>query len=338
MGAYRTRGVLTPHREDTMQNNCRDIDLDINTSAVVHTELGNGHTIRGIAHRTNYKFEEEMGVEKLAAMLRQCAHPDTWIAKESALDGEESLADTQEPLIAHSTDEWAIFLASNTAYALDRAIIDAESNKEVVSGTRSKRWGYERENVPSLRAKAKERGIKPLPSRKAELVDALMDTEVAENTPLKASRMYYDKFLLLPRNTGDEYGEMVEKLLDSARHGTLHAGSIGNTPFMSSITLYDARDLTEEEVDAICTASAWERDQMEGVEELKDKLRDMYPGSVIYALGTPRVGEDGKTCYWINIARVPLSNGKRAQIMGRYTEEEMLTGKIEEEGLEQTQL
>lgn len=319
-----------------MQNNYRGIDLHINTSAVVYADLGNGRTIRGISHRTDYKYEEEMGVGSLASMLRQFAHPDTWIAKESALDGEVSLADTQEPLIAHSTDEWAIFLASNAVYALDRAISDAENNKEIVSGTRYTRWEYECEKVPALRAKAKERGIKPLPTRKAELIDALMDTEVAENTPLKASRMYYDKFLLLPRNTGDEYGEMVEKLLDAARHGTLHAGSIGNNPFMSSITLYDARDLTEEEVNAICTANAWERDQMAGVEELKDKLRDMYPGSVIYALGSPRMGEDGKTYYWINIARVLLSNGKRSQIMGRYTEEEMLTGKIEEEGLKQT--
>lgn len=232
-------------------------ELKLNTSKVTKVSLIDGGTpITGIAHRTDYKYEEEVGAGKLTGALRKCAHPDTWMSKECILDGELKRADNQANIVAMSTDEWAIFAplgADRVSEShLNRAIENAKHNKEWHNGLLERRRDYKFKKVADLRAVAKERGIKPLPTRKADLVEALTATDPAPKAgDLKGSRMYYDMMLLLPRNTGDEYGEVVEKLLDAAEHGTLFAANPAGNPFATSIALFDSRDLSDSDAEAI---------------------------------------------------------------------------------------
>lgn len=152
-----------------------------------------------------------------------------------------------------------------------------------------------------------------------------VDVSLRGNNPtpiseLKGSVFFHGETLVLPRNTGDEYADMVEKLIDAAYNDMLMVRAEGR-----HLVLADARDFPESITTKIVAAVAEETTRQMSLTELKDYIIARSTGSVVYAL-TATTRNNAK-CYYLNgLFPERIGRGLNAQVYGWFTEQELRNG------------
>ena len=122
--------------------------------------------------------------------------------------------------------------------------------------------------------------------------------------------------------TDSLFTEVLLRLVDAAKAGQLvvTAGGV----FGSGINLLDARDVSDETVEAIRESNAWTRKQMKKLAPVAEVVKsgpmaNPYSGG-FYFLGSPRFdSERADVVYFLNGNSVRFANGRSVQPHGWYT-------------------
>lgn len=111
-----------------------------------------------------------------------------------------------------------------------------------------------------------------------------VDVSLRGNNPtsiseLKGSVFFHGETLVLPRDTGDEYAALMEKLINAAYNDMLMVSAEGR-----HLVLADARDFPKNITTKIMAAVAEESTRQMSLAELKDYIIARSTGFVVYAL------------------------------------------------------
>ena len=152
-----------------------------------------------------------------------------------------------------------------------------------------------------------------------------VDVSLRGNNPtsaseLKGSVFFHGETLVLPRNTGDEYADMVEKLINAAYNDMLMVSAEGHR-----LALADARDFPKNITTKIMAAVAEDSTRQMSLTELKDYIIARSTGSVVYAL-TSTTRNNAKYYHLNGLFPERIGRGLNAQVYGWFTEQELRNG------------
>lgn len=266
--------------------------------------------VTGISYQCDFRAEEEYGSSALTDAWTASANEDSFFLAQARKtpDFTESRY-TQADLLVLGEDFVAFQAPGRFSSPLDQGEITRALAyiKEQTPYTRfeTSLFSIERQTVSELRATLAKRGVKaPSKARKADLVNAVMRSMVVGRENIHPAWFHMGSALILPRGTGDEFGDMVERLIDAAEAGFLAVGSAGVRAFGSGLTLFDERDLGPKTRDQVSKQNDWYNEQMTPITQVKAELRD--EGYSVYHIGNPRTDESGQTVYFVN-ASAPKS-------------------------------
>lgn len=286
---------------------------------MISVETPDGDPIVGLQYSCDYRAEEESGMGKLRkkitgedernfGMTEEAAPYVAWfsdgnglILSTERLDGNEFVwgEEIESRGWGSSNADYANFWKGQMTWrVLQEAGVDYHAT------------------IPQLRAKAKELGIKPLPAKRDELFDALIETLATaapreENDPGQWPGWFHYGNLLVLRATDDSpTARVLRRLVRAAKDGTLGIGGSGSgNPFARGFFLYETRDETEGMNEQIDAAFAYHAEKMAAAQPAADFLNSI--GLRAYFLGNPRPSTgkgrvrfpdepENDTCYWVN--------------------------------------
>lgn len=305
----------------------KDVMLDLNSrqAGVVTVEQEGGEPLVGLSYFADFRAEEEQGIGDLAKMLDLVAAEGSFFADERARTDkgfQRGSSFTQADLVTE-VDGYVIISNQRgheiSEYEMKEAIEFIDQNKHRAAGlSGNDYWGMRRSRVTELKAKAKAAGVKGYSKMKRdELIDAILSAKLSSlpETTIAPVWFNYGNMMVLPR-TDDTFGIVLNHIVEAARAGHLVFGGGGFGPFGSGATLFDARDVTEEQKVAITRANDEYIEDMESLEPVAAKVKARL--GYYFALGRP-TRRNGETYYWLNGATVSLPSGGRDQPCGYYT-------------------
>lgn len=176
--------------------------------------------------------------------------------------------------------------------------------------------------VTELRALAKERGIRPLPRKRADLIEALAASMALEDGDLPWPGWFrYGDLLVLRADSGPTQ-RLLLRLMDAVTSGTLGVCSSVANPYSRGIIFYDTRD----EPESLIAAREREFDEydaaMAAVQPVSEQLQ--AAGWRIRWLDHPLLGNGSSSVtYSVIIRRDGMPGSKPVEHAGRYTLEEL---------------
>lgn len=184
-------------------------------------------------------------------------------------------------------------------------------------------WKYEDKKLPELRQDAKGLGISPLPRKKADLVNAILNkVDTLETRTSWPGWFHFGKDLVLRADAGP-VADVLTKIIEATRKGTLGIGN-GSGPFSSGLFLYDTRDESKELQKKREADFDWYDARMAELEPVAKDLEENF--LKFYFLGNPSTLDtgDGRQVvrYWLNSHGTKHAYDGR-QIFGWFTLEEL---------------
>lgn len=287
--------------------------------------------VRGLTYIADFRAEEEYGSGELRRAFTAASDPASFSHRIAALDpGFRPSGNRRQADFVEVGQDYVALNILPGARGQDRQIDQARTHIRTQAPwvrEDAQRWRYERMTVAKLHQVAAEREISiPPRTRKAELVDLISAATAVQRPNIHPAWFHYGDVLVLPRGTDDEFGEMVEKMIDAASTGNLIVGGVGRSTFGRGLSLLDGRDLGDTTREQIIDDHLVYLDRMAELEPVKDELTRR--GFRWYFLGNPSVLNtgDGTTCvrYWLN----GMGGYGRPQPYGWYTVEELLAEKF----------
>jgi hypothetical protein len=294
-------------------------------------EGSDGTFIPGIEYRTDYKYEEEAGIGDLRKAItsenpRRFQMTDDARQNIAIFRDKNAIAISIRPL-ADQNPAWGdeLFGASdNYANSISKRL-------NWTQGLQFDEWKF---SVAELREKAKSLGVKPLPSKKADLIAAISEALVRSDENRDRPEAFPGEFnygttMILSAEGNGATAEMVSRVRQAAEEGYLGIGNASG-PFSSGVLFYDTRDETE----AIRENREKEFDlydqRMEALAPVAEEVKEKGWG--VYFLGKPsEITVDGKTeiRYWLNGTGINHKTNERIeQPSGYYTLEELRNEKF----------
>lgn len=291
-------------------------------------ETPDGDPIIGLSYQTDYKAEEEWGV---ADLRKAITGPDP-IRFAQTPEGAECIrffSDCNGMVLSTGprTDAELAWGDPVGEFGDTRYRGDYEFALFRIAGI--DRWT----TVPELRAKAKELGVKPLPSRKEDLIAAITGrlSATGDSAGLVAPAWFQSGNDLVIRADGDgPAARVVAKLVAAARAGRLGIGD-GSGPFHSGLVLFDAADMTPGQITEITEQHRWHAERMAELEPVKQELLDR--GYRFYFLGNPKLirrkgDSEERLYYWLNAMSSRNADGSYSQPSGWFTLDELRAAKF----------
>lgn len=288
--------------------------------------------VMGLTYTADFRAEEERGSVLLRAAFAAASAPGTLQHDLAQLEGTAHGKYTQDQLIEVGTDHLALIIEPKYHYH-DQQIARArryllEETPRVRTNT--SRWEYERKTVPELREMARRQQV-AIPSRakKAEIITTLAAAAPVDRPTIYPAWLHHGDMLVLPRGTDDEFGQIVDKLIDAAHAGTLVVGGMGPAVFTSGLTLLDERDLDQASKQRVIDAKIWHLGRMAELAPVEAELTER--GHRFMFLGNPDDRNiDGQTAvrYWLNGFGSDRHGLDYPQPFGWYTLEELLAEKF----------
>jgi hypothetical protein len=306
------------------------------TVAVVDTP--DDFPIVGIAYGCDYRSEEEAGSTDLYRKIRG-DDPNLWkmrfgsgvhIRKFAglhalALSVHELAADPvwgQDIRILTGTGPWNIAAQAGGRWYDDCYDSHFAYGLHYVHGLPGQRLQYR--SVTELRHLAKTFGIRPLPTKKDLLVDAIQSSPAyaaSAASPNKWPGWFHNGTTLVLRADRGIVADVLDLLFEASERGTFAVGGAGGSnPFGSGMAFYDALDvgpkLERERFETAVWTARWNKK----LETVKAELKSRGHGW--YALDGPsEIG--GTVKFWLN----GHSRGGK-QPFGWFTLEELLAEKF----------
>lgn len=288
--------------------------------------------VTALSYRCDFRAEEEWGVAELRKALLASSARRSFQRREAAKNPDYPNPRKRHSQVDHLrvTDDYVAIFVNAEPYRpedqIDRALTYIREQTPYTQ-TRTSVWEFRRLTVAELRAEITRRGLSaPSKARKDDLVTLLVSQAENIRPNIYPAWFHHGDVLVLPRGAGDAFGEVVDKLIDAAEHGTLAIGGLGTVnPFGSGLTLYDERDLGKITRKEISDANDWHWTQMATLDPVKTELKSR--GIDCYFLGDPRLDErDGEkvVVYWLN----GHGGYGNPQPFGWYTAEELLAEKF----------
>lgn len=317
-------------------------------AAVVLADNPGGDPLVGIQYMCDFRYEEEHGAGEMAEVFTRAADPESFFAQEYLLqEKNRGLFDgiTQADLVLDTGDH-IVFAAKTHIYDAQREIDQAAKflteAAEWADGRSKLRRKYWHSTATEMRADAKTRGLKGYSKLKVkELETLLVEDDFAklnaggtpEELTLQPGWFHFGNLLVFEKKDG-LFGDVLQKLLEAAKTGNLVVGGGGIGAFGSGFSFFDGRDLTDEAKDQISANNRWYREQMEALKPVAAVVQEgpmkSNWGGAYYALGSPRLTEDGTVKYWLNGQSVKFPNGRSVQPFGWYSLQELLDEKYME--------
>lgn len=310
------QGVSTTYREllsqgvsqdDLQALTARELSTRQATVGLVKTEEG-ADPIVGVLYTGDYRAEEEYGIAHISKALREGSYgPDDIYYTEDQTGFGYFIAKGER---SYDFDAAA---ARNMEPAKKRASIGEEPRER-------DRLRWELSNnlkATELRERAKDHGIKPLPSTKDQLVQVILDVEAPGESVTTPAGEFSNGDVLVIASDNPTMKAVMTKAAEAHKTGDLRMANSSN-PFSRGVVFYDDRDVTSSakadqirEEEALLAAEA-------RIQPVWDRLKS---GGSVFAV-SPSV--DGATTdvsqiqYWLNYA--PKS---RPQIFGWYNENQL---------------
>lgn len=314
-------------------------------AAVILADNAGGDPLVGIQYSCDFRSEEETGAGDMASTFTRTSDPEGFFAKEYLLQ-EKNLGlfevVTQSDLVIE-TDTHIAFAAKLRIYnaedELDRAAKFLVEANDWFDGRSKLRRNYWHSTAAEMRDEAKARGLKGYSKLKVkELENLLVDDDFAklnagqpaEEITTQPGWFHFGSLLVFEKKEG-LFGEVLQRLVDAAKAGHLAVGGGGIGAFGSGFSFFDARELTEQAKEEISSNNRWYREQMDNLKPVaaiveQGPMRSSW-GSAYFALGSPRLTEDGTIKYWLNGNSVKFPNGRSSQPSGWYSLQELLDEK-----------
>lgn len=328
---------------DTLQA-AREDDSMPGCFTLAWTDNGAGDPLVGVAWMTNYKAEEEFAARDLLSGLTgpnirnftlttQARNQVAVIEDIDDTNGEAIalvLSVTPDTFSAEadrvartswgqSWGRWASF---------DRPASYPEEFKTRLTHAQGLPWDLSWKPVSQLRDMAKEVGVRPLPSRKQQLVEAIVSSpafaESAQRPHTWPAVMDQWKTLVLRADHGP-VALVLKRLAEAADAGRLGIGS-GSGPFCTGVFLYDTADEHPELVAKRESDLDYYEAQMAKVSHVEAALKER--GYTVYFLGNPcRINprgrfEEPQDVFWLNAYH------GRTSVAGYYTLDELTTAQF----------
>lgn len=285
-------------------------DISSREAGLITVDTPDGDII-GISYLCDFRAEEEYGSAHLTAAWTGAADDDSFFLAQARKsdDFKGTVPLSQEDLMVLDENFVAFkapgrFASELSQRELDEALSYIE-DQTYYTQTRVGLWSIEYKRIDELRAILAERGVKvSSKARKADLVKAVLDTTEVTRPDIYPAWFHSGNALILPRGTGGQFGDTVERLINAAKDGFLAVGSAGVASFGSGLTFFDERDLGPKTRDQVSKQNDWYNEQMAPIAQVKAELRD--EGYSVYHIGSPRTDENGQTVYFVN-ASAPKS-------------------------------
>lgn len=314
-------------------------------AAVILASNGDGDPLVGIQYACDFRSEEETGAGEMASTFTRAADAENFFAKEYLLK-EKNLGlfsgITQADLVIE-TDTHIAFAAKTHVYDAQRELDQATRSLAEANDWFDGRWKLRRQywhsTAPEMREEAKARGLKGYSKlRVKELENLLVEDDFAkanadkpaEEITMQPGWFHFGSLLVFEKKDG-LFGEVLQLLVAAAKAGHLVVGGGGIGAFGSGFSFFDGRELTEEAKDEISANNRWYREQMDNLKPVaaiveQGPMKSSW-GSAYFALGNPRLMEDGIVKYWLNGNSVKFPNGRSKQPFGYYSLQELLDEK-----------
>ena len=305
-------------------------DLSPRMFTVGLTETPDGEPIVGLVYQTDYRAEEEYGVRDLRKAItgddpRNFQMTDEAKEHVAFFDGVRGMVLSTRRL-PESHVKWG-YEVGDPEKKIGRSFADNYESfydsslpySQGVEAGRNLSW----KQVTELRQIAKDLGIKPLPSRKRDLVNAISTAPnlKRENPERWPGYFHYGNEMVFRAEGDGATAKVLEKLMDAAKHGTLGIGDASG-PFSSGMFFYDTRDETPGLVDQREAGFDWYDEKMTELKPVADKLKEK--GHNWFFLGKPHE-INGEIKYWLNGSSGP---GYNKQPFGWYTLAELESEKF----------
>lgn len=258
----------------------------------------NSDKFYGVTFSPNPKFEEEEALRKLHKALEDGdVSPDEISIVEK--DGKTSLI---------------INPYGHEGYAVERSF--NEANRQLNNYFPPKRfdakWKLERNSLVELKSMAKAAGIKPMPTRRAEIVNKLLDHQLGETT-LRTPQASYGEGMgeVLTITTDNKVmAEALKRVKSANDNGTLRIGSARN-PFSRGVLFYDDRDMSSDDKAQMIKDNVVAEELSKRIEPSVDALRKVSRNGVLVrpsSNGDLKDLSEGK--YWVDFRAKNLDHDK----------------------------
>jgi hypothetical protein len=293
-------------------------DLSGNQFGHVEYETEDDTVATGVVYRCDYAGQQEYGIGEVR----------------EALCGTDP---RQVEMLASKSDHVAVFADVNAIAISSRPLSDSTPNwGDPINGapddyadeyTRRLSWAQGVTlpwfaTVATLRELAKERGVSPIPRKKADLEAAIIAASTPSHPDRWPGNFSYGKTLILRADTG-QTADTIAKLADAIETGHLTFGTTSG-PFHRGLFIGDGRDLGPKSTAAHNEACDWYDEKMADLALVREALE--ADGHRFYFLGNPTElspgGRPHGLYYWMNGNTVRTAHGAQ-QPCGWYTLDEL---------------
>lgn len=308
-------------------------------------ETPDGDPIVGLEYRCDYRAEEEWGMGRLAKTVtgdenRNFGMTEKGRAHVAWFSDGSGIILSDEPL-PKQVYEWGEPISTSRWDEPRPNSIEDDYARfwqdDIWAGVRRELnldyWA----KVPELREAAKKLGIKPLPSKRDDLINAIAAAGAEslpreENDPGTFPGWFHDGHRFILRATDDSpTSRALKRLVRAAQDGTLGiGGSTAGNPFGRGFFIYETRDETPELNKEIDEAFAFHEAAMSAIEPVLEQLKSW--GLRWYFVGNPRPSgrksehyrpaePEGEIAYWVKGLRAEGYFSPSAELRAAFGDE-----------------
>lgn len=307
--------LLSMFNEEKIEETLK-IDSGLRESGLsyLYSEDGSDKVI-GISYGGDFRSEEERGLFTIGEKLKSGE-----IGKNEVVVSEENGITTFSIIGLGRSSDFEPRRQENLKIAKDRL------NNYTSSDEYDLKWKLRNKSVQALRSEAKNRGIKPIPTAKEDVISAIIADQRDPKKLTPSIGEFNNGQVLVIATKNPIIAESMKRLKEAHESGTLRMGSSDN-PFSRGIMFYDDRDVSVADKTSQVKKEIASKAARNYVESSKNSLNKF---GTVYA-ASPRVDEDLKDVrdaeYWLNFSP---RNGK--QIFGMYTKAQLdeMAQKLEE--------
>lgn len=302
-----------------------EIQEEINRDIHRNTEFGlcyftedesdkDAEPIIGFTYNADFRYEEEEGAGKLSTMLDVV---NLFPRQENIFH--KVNRDGHIYYVIFTEENMPEYKTSSLDYYLDE--LDKE-RELLVYRLRDKEMFNK--TVKQMRAKLKEKGVSPLPTKRNQALKSYAKNILGRDIDMEVNQGFFHLGDIMVLDT---VNPMIADVLDiffedAAKRNTISVGGNGN-PFGHSVSFYDTSDFSQEFMDNIRAQRAEYEKKMEDVADVKDELEEI---GMIHALSPSGKTEDGQQLYLMNFS-LRYNQGKfpdgTRQCFGLFTIDEL---------------